>query len=36
LEDNIKMGLREIGWDAIDWNDLAQDMDGFYKILGNS
>jgi hypothetical protein len=21
--DNIKMDLREIGWDAIDWIDLA-------------
>jgi hypothetical protein len=23
--DNIKMGLREIGWDGGDWIDLAQD-----------
>jgi hypothetical protein len=46
--DNIKMDLREIGWDGIDWIDLAQDRDqwralvntekisGFHKILGNS
>jgi hypothetical protein len=25
--DNIKMDLREIGWDGMDWNDLAQDWD---------
>jgi hypothetical protein len=24
-EDNIKMDLREIGWGAMDWIDLAQD-----------
>jgi hypothetical protein len=23
--DNIKMDLREIGWDEVDWIDLAQD-----------
>jgi hypothetical protein len=27
LVDNIKMGLREIRWDGIDWIDLAQDRD---------
>jgi hypothetical protein len=25
--DNIKMYLREIGWDVVDWIDLAQDRD---------
>jgi hypothetical protein len=25
--DNIKMDLREIGWDGMDWIDVAQDMD---------
>jgi hypothetical protein len=25
LVDNIKMDLREIGWDVMDWIDLAQD-----------
>jgi hypothetical protein len=24
--DNIKMDLREIGWDGMDWTDLAQDQ----------
>jgi hypothetical protein len=23
--DNIKMDLREVGWDGMDWIDLAQD-----------
>jgi hypothetical protein len=23
--DNIKMYLREIGWDAVDWIDMAED-----------
>jgi hypothetical protein len=25
--DNIKIYLREIGWDGMDWIDLAQDRD---------
>jgi hypothetical protein len=25
--DNVKMDLREIGWDGINWIDLAQDRD---------
>jgi hypothetical protein len=25
--DNIKIYLREIGWDGMDWIDLAQDTD---------
>jgi hypothetical protein len=25
--DNIKMDLREIGWDSMDWIDMAQDRD---------
>jgi hypothetical protein len=25
--DNIKMYLREIGWDGMDWIDLTQDRD---------
>jgi hypothetical protein len=25
--DNIKMNLREIGWDGMDWIELAQDRD---------
>jgi hypothetical protein len=25
--DNIKMDLREVGWDDMDWIDLAEDRD---------
>jgi hypothetical protein len=27
LVDNIKMDLTEIGWDGVDWIDMAQDRD---------
>jgi hypothetical protein len=27
LEDDIKMNLREIRWDGMDWIDLAHDRD---------
>jgi hypothetical protein len=33
--DNINMDLREIGWDGMDWTDLAQDRDQ-WKALVNS
>jgi hypothetical protein len=32
---NIKMDLGDIGWDGIDWNDLAQDRD-LWKALVNT
>jgi hypothetical protein len=31
--DNIKMNLREIGWDGGDWIDLAQDRDQWRVIV---
>jgi hypothetical protein len=31
--DNIKMDLREIGWDAMDWFDLAQDRDQWRDLV---
>jgi hypothetical protein len=46
--DNIKMDLREVGWDGRDWIDLAQDRDRWrayvnavmnlrvHKMLGSS
>jgi hypothetical protein len=46
--DNIKMDLRDVGWDGRDWIDLAQDRDRwrayvnavmnlqFHKMLGSS
>jgi hypothetical protein len=33
--DNIKIDLREIGWDDVDWIDLAQDM-GQWRALVNT
>jgi hypothetical protein len=31
--DNIKMGLREIGWDGIHWIDLAQDRNQWRALV---
>jgi hypothetical protein len=31
--DNIKMDLREKGWDGIDWIDLAQDRDHWIVLV---
>jgi hypothetical protein len=31
--DNIKMDLREIEWDGMDWIDLAQDRDQWIALV---
>jgi hypothetical protein len=31
--DNIKMDLREIGWDDVDWIDMAQDRDKWRALV---
>jgi hypothetical protein len=31
--DNIKMDLREIGWDCVDLIDMAQDMDQWRALV---
>jgi hypothetical protein len=31
--DNIEMNLREIGWDSIDWIELAQDRDQWRALV---
>jgi hypothetical protein len=31
--DNIKMDLREIGWDGMDWIELAQDRDQWRTLV---
>jgi hypothetical protein len=31
--DNIKKDLREIGWDSMDWIDLAQDRDQWRALV---
>jgi hypothetical protein len=33
--DNIKIDLREIGWDGMDWIDLAQEKDQWKEALVN-
>jgi hypothetical protein len=30
---SIKMDLREIGWDGMDWIDLAQDRDQWWALV---
>jgi hypothetical protein len=30
---NIKINLREIGWDGMDWTDLAQDGDRWRALV---
>jgi hypothetical protein len=30
---NIKMDLREIGWDGVDWIDMAQDRDQWRALV---
>jgi hypothetical protein len=34
--DNIKMGLGEIGWDGMDWIDLAQDRDQWRALVNTA
>jgi hypothetical protein len=31
--ENIKMDLREIGWDVVDWFDTAQDRDQWRALV---
>jgi hypothetical protein len=31
--DNIKIDLREIGWECMDWIDLAQDRDQWRALV---
>jgi hypothetical protein len=31
--ENIKMDLKEIGWDGVDWIDLAQDGDQWRTLV---
>jgi hypothetical protein len=32
-EDIIRMDLRQIGWDGMDWNDLARDRDQWRALV---
>jgi hypothetical protein len=31
--DNIEMDIREIGWDDVDWIDMAQDRDQWRAVV---
>jgi hypothetical protein len=31
--DNIKIDLRETGWDGMEWIDLAQDRDKWWALV---
>jgi hypothetical protein len=31
--DNIKMDLREIGWNGVDWMDIAQERDQWRALV---
>jgi hypothetical protein len=31
--DNIKMDLREIGWNGVDWMDMAEDRDQWRALV---
>jgi hypothetical protein len=31
--DSIEMDLREIGWDGMDWTDVAQDRDQWRALV---
>jgi hypothetical protein len=31
--DNIKIDLREIGWDGVDWIDMTQDRDQWRALV---
>jgi hypothetical protein len=32
-EDNIKMDIREVGWEGMDWIELAQDRDRWRALV---
>jgi hypothetical protein len=34
--DNIKIDLRETGWDGMDWIDLAEDRDQWRALLNTN
>jgi hypothetical protein len=31
--DNIKMDLKEVGWDGMDWINLAEDIDQYQAFV---
>jgi hypothetical protein len=35
IEDNIRMDLKETGWEGVDWMHLAQDRDQWWALINN-
>jgi hypothetical protein len=35
-EDSIRMDLREIGWEGVDWIHLAQDRDKWLAVVNTN
>jgi hypothetical protein len=33
MEDNIKIDLKEIGWEGVDWMHLTQDRDQWRNLV---
>jgi len=33
MEDNIRMNLREVGWEGVDWMHLAQDRNQWQTLV---
>jgi hypothetical protein len=33
LEDNIKVDIYEVGWEGVDWIDMAQDRDRWRALV---
>jgi hypothetical protein len=33
MEDNIRMDLREIGWEGVDWNHVTQDKEQRHALM---
>jgi hypothetical protein len=33
MRDSIKMDLREVRWDGVDWIDISQDMDQWNALV---
>jgi hypothetical protein len=36
MEDNIRMDVREIGWESVDWINLAQDRDQWRAVVNTA